>query len=135
MSERKPQDERDDLEPVVFPEAPGPRPAQGHDGEAKTAKETATPQAAMPVLVPQPNGKGALLSGGMPGNAGGGRPRDEFKAWLEGLMDDPDNRRVFETYLKAGNMKAWAIALKYTKSLPAQEIDAIHRIILEAVRE
>ncbi len=64
-----------------------------------------------------------------------GGPEDEFKSWLEGLMNDPDNRRVFESYLKAGNLKAWEFAAKYTKQLPAQAIDAVQRIILEAVRE
>lgn len=34
----------------------------------------------MPVLVPRENGRGALLTGGVPGNAGGGRPRSEVKA-------------------------------------------------------
>ncbi len=46
----------------------------------RTAKDTPK----QPTLIPQPNGKGALLSGGMPGNKGGG--------------DHPDNiRRAFRS--------------------------------------
>ena len=40
---------------------------------------------AMPILIPQPNGRGALLSGGMPGNAGGSGPApSELRARLRG---------------------------------------------------
>ena len=41
--------------------------------------KSATNSAKQPTLVPQPGGKGALLTGGVPGNKGGGRPPDEFK--------------------------------------------------------
>jgi hypothetical protein len=42
---------------------------------AKTAKKTAKNS-----LIPQPNGKGALLPGGQPGNKGGGRMKSEVRA-------------------------------------------------------
>lgn len=46
----------------------------------KTAKKSASAAGPRPPLVPQPNGRGALLAGGMPGNRGGtGRPRDEVR--------------------------------------------------------
>lgn len=42
----------------------------------------------MPALIPQPNGRGAIYRGGVPGNKGGGRPphaiRDNFRALLDG---------------------------------------------------
>ncbi len=41
-------------------------------------EETATTTPNLPVLVPRPGGRGALLSGGIPGNKGG-RPPNEFK--------------------------------------------------------
>jgi hypothetical protein len=38
-------------------------------------------------LIPQPNGKGALLSGGKPGNKGGtGRPRMELRDRMVGSL-------------------------------------------------
>lgn len=59
------------------------RAARGRGG--KTAKQTAT---ATPALVPQPNGRGALLSGGMPGNAGGpGRPPSIIRERLRGSYE------------------------------------------------
>ena len=36
-------------------------------------------------LVPQPGGRGALNSGGTPGNRGGGRPTNEFKSRMRAL--------------------------------------------------
>ncbi len=36
-------------------------------------------------LVPQPGGRGALNSGGTPGNRGGGRPSNEFKKCMRAL--------------------------------------------------
>ena len=51
----------------------------------KTTEQTATKSAKMPALVPRPDGRGALLSGGMPGNAGGGRPKDALVAQLRAI--------------------------------------------------
>ncbi|HJQ53475.1 MAG TPA: hypothetical protein VJ825_06495 [Gemmatimonadaceae bacterium] len=40
----------------------------------------------MPVLVPRPNGRGALYNGGTPGNKGGtGRPKEEVRERLVGI--------------------------------------------------
>lgn len=64
----------------------------------KATKSAGKSAASVPAKIPQPHG-GALLSGGMPGNAGGGRPPDEIRArlraigfekglpFLDGLMD------------------------------------------------
>lgn len=60
----------------------------------KTAKKSA-----MPVLVPRPDGRGALLSGGMPGNAGGGRLPDPIKEGLREIARDdvvPHLRRIVQ---------------------------------------
>jgi hypothetical protein len=46
----------------------------------KVAKKTAKKTPKLPALIPQPNGKGALLAGGLPGNKGGGRPPDAIRA-------------------------------------------------------
>lgn len=49
----------------------------------KTTGQSTKPQ---PVLIPRPDGRGALNSGGTPGNKGGtGRPRDVIReAYLQG---------------------------------------------------
>lgn len=70
----------------------GKRPRVRTNGDhrkppAKTAMKTA-----MPSLVHQPNGRGALLSGGVPGNSGGqlgrsGRKPDALREQLEGIWD------------------------------------------------
>jgi len=46
--------------------------------------------ARVPHLIPQPGGRGALLSGGRPGNPGGGRPPDQFKAMCRDLASKQD---------------------------------------------
>lgn len=55
-----------------------------------TAKKSATQKRAADAglsLIPQPNGKGALLSGGVPGNRGGlGRPRTELRERMCGSL-------------------------------------------------
>jgi hypothetical protein len=60
-------------------------------GKARLAgsrKETAKETAKALELIPQPNGRGALLSGGKPGNKGGGRTRSEVRdAYLLGAEE------------------------------------------------
>lgn len=54
----------------------------------KSAK-TATVTANTPALIPQANGRGALLTGGVPGNRGGpGRPPDAIREHLRGSFDE-----------------------------------------------
>jgi hypothetical protein len=51
----------------------------------KTPKQTASPSGLR--LIPQPNGKGALLAGGKPGNKGGtGRPPSAIRAQMRGSL-------------------------------------------------
>ena len=40
-----------------------------------------------PPLVPQPNGRGALYVGGVPGNAGGGRPTNDARKRLGEIVN------------------------------------------------
>ena len=49
----------------------------------KTTKETTTP-----VLVPRPDGRGALNSGGTPGNKGGGRPPNELRGSMREILEE-----------------------------------------------
>lgn len=59
---------------------------KGRKNSRKTARKTA---AALPALIPQPEGKGALLSGGVQGNAGGtGRPPSAVRAVLREAYED-----------------------------------------------
>jgi hypothetical protein len=72
----------------------------------KTAKKTAKPK---PRKIPQPNGKGALYAGGVPGNKGGtGRPSLLFKAWCEAILDDPKCRKQVEAILRDKTHAAFA---------------------------
>ena len=50
--------------------------------KAKTATKTA--------MVTQPGGRGALLAGGMPGNAGGGRPKEVWRAKVRTALEEAD---------------------------------------------
>ena len=93
----------------------------GRNG-SKTAKKRARP-----ALIPQPNGRGALLAGGMPGNKGGsGRPPDEFKQLCETLTLTAMRQHV-QTILTNPDhphfMRAleWASAHRYGK--PQQHMD------------
>ena len=53
----------------------------GSNGNGNSEKNS------VPALIPQPNGKGALYSGGVPGNKGGGRKKSEWLAKLEVAME------------------------------------------------
>lgn len=56
------------------------------NGNGKVAKELAKSR---PALVPQPNGRGALLAGGVRGHKGaGGRPPSELRALMRGKLQD-----------------------------------------------
>lgn len=90
----------------------------------KTAKKTAK---ARPALVPQPDGKGALLTGGMPGNAGGGRPPQALKDFLALLRKDPLAQAALETAARDSTSKnfsaAWKVASDYDDTRPAKKIE------------
>ena len=53
--------------------------------EPKSTKKTARPR-----KIVQPKGRGALYAGGVPGNKGGGRPPDEFKAKMAELASSDE---------------------------------------------
>jgi hypothetical protein len=76
--------------------------------KAKTAKKTA--KATTPALVPQPGGRGALYAGGVPGNAGGGRPADELKKKFRELVSDDTRIQLLDTILRDSEHKlfSWA---------------------------
>lgn len=60
----------------------------GAKSNGTNGKHPKTATSKLPALIPQPNGKGALLSGGMPGNAGGtGRPPNWLKDFCDELLD------------------------------------------------
>lgn len=91
----------------------------------KSATKTATP-----ALIPQPNGRGALLTGGVPGNKGGGRTPDAFKVLCQQLacsgaegvariMSKPD-AEDHPAYL--GALK-WATEHGYGKPKETQDVN------------
>lgn len=57
-------------------------------GRKKSRRKPAPGTAVVPTLVPRPDGKGALLSGGMPGNKGGGRPPSAIRATARNAFDE-----------------------------------------------
>lgn len=78
----------------------------------KSAKKSA--KAKKPKLVKRPNGAGALLSGGVPGNKGGtGRPPDEFKARMRELASAPAVERELVRVMKSARHREWMNALRY----------------------
>ncbi len=67
--------------PVTVPEA-------GSKGEG-TDLAISAPAAAIPHLIPRPDGRGALLSGGMPGNKGSrGRTPDAIREKLREIITE-----------------------------------------------
>lgn len=83
----------------------------------------------VPPLVPQPNGRGAIYQGGVPGNAGGGRPKDVVREklaelakgkgfrFLDELMDGKARFRLVGTCEKCGH--------EATEPLNKSEMDAM----------
>lgn len=69
-------------------------------GAAKGRKSTAESTAKTPTLRVPKHGGGKLKTGGTPGNKGGtGRPPNEFKAYLTGLVSREDVRLGVESIL------------------------------------
>lgn len=56
--------------------------------------------ATKPDLVTPAHGRGKLLTGGMPGNKGGGRPPDEFRALMRELASDEDSVAILRQILR-----------------------------------
>ena len=125
MSKRKPTPETGDLEPPVCPESatahppvpPTTSPVTGQEPPRKTAVETAGLS-----LIPQPHG-GALLSGGVPGNNGGGRKPKDFIAWCQEVIDDEKARGVYEARNRAGDLDVLKLAAAYAKGKPRETVE------------
>ena len=64
-----------------------------------------------PALVPQAHG-GALLSGGLPGNRGGGRTPDAFKRWCADQLAGPDREAAVEKVLRDSSHPAYSAMWK-----------------------
>jgi hypothetical protein len=62
--------------------------------------------------VPQPHG-GALNAGGTPGNKGGGRPKDEFKAICQRLASRDETIEAVTKILESPRHPAYLGALKW----------------------
>jgi hypothetical protein len=75
----------------------------------KTAGKTAGPK---PALVRRPNGS-ALYAGGVPGNPGGGRKPDEFKARMQELASHVERAGYVTKVLEDPKHPAWLGAVKY----------------------
>lgn len=73
---------------------------------AKTAKKTAKPR-----KVPQPNGRGALYAGGVPGNKGG-RPPNEHREWCQRLVSSRESEEAVQAVLGNPQHPAFAAMWK-----------------------
>ena len=83
-------------------------------GPVKPVKKSARKSPTMPTLIPQPNGRGALLSGGIPGlPSNGGRPRDEWKAQMRKLADAWQKQEVAGAVVADPSHPHWMSAGKY----------------------
>ena len=67
------------------------------------SNEEETP-AKTPVLRVPAHGGGLLFSGGVPGNRGGGRPKNDFGVWASSLRDTAD-RAAVEHALECGSVR------------------------------
>jgi hypothetical protein len=109
--------------------------------ESKTAEKS---PGELPALVPQAHG-GALLVGGLPGNAGGtGRPPEEFRNFLSRMRKDPKVQASLEKALNDPETRGFASALKvlteYDTEKPAErkhvegKVEVVVRIQAEGRR-
>lgn len=82
----------------------------------------------MPVLVPRPNGRGALLSGGVPGHDGSnaGRPTKAFKKFCRELAKSPDYQKAIEEAATSSTHENFIGAAKlvasFATSKPAKKV-------------
>lgn len=71
------------------------------------------------------HGNGALLVGGQPGNKGGGRPPEAFKAMLARLRESPELALSLEQAIQDHTGRGFASALKvltdYDTDKPAEK--------------
>jgi len=94
--------------------------------DEKTTKKTTTEN--LPELVQPKHGRGALRAGGTPGNKGGGRPPDEFKAAMRKLASSNQVLRHVRSVLNDPShpqfMAAWKWATErgYGKTPDSLEV-------------
>src|SRR2546423_1548009 len=89
----------------------------------KLAKKLAKPE-----KIPQPNGKGALYAGGVPGHrGGGGRPPDEFKKLCQELASGEKTvesiRKILDDKDHSQFMAAVRWASEHGYGKPSQPLD------------
>ena len=82
----------------------------------------------MPVLIPQPNGRGALLSGGVPGHDGSkaGRPKKAFKKFCRELASGEDFQEALKQAATSASHPNYVGAAKlvasFATSKPAKKV-------------
>ncbi len=99
-------------------------------------------ETANPTLVPQPGGRGALYSGGKPGNSGGGRPPSALRAVAREHLDErlEDLNTIAESSSVAAKDRVSAIALLakiglYDHGVGKRELNELMRGMAEVVKE
>ena len=104
-----------------------------------SAKKTAVKTAVKPSAKrPQPHG-GALNAGGTPGNRGGGRPKDEFKALMRQLVSCAPTETQLKTILSDAAhphfMRALDFATAHGYGRPTETVemgDSFASLVLQA---
>ena len=80
------------------------------------------------------HGKGELLTGGMPGNKGGGRPRNDevvpFRTFMQNIRDDPAARTALHEAAKDAESKAFGIAWKYATEYDPEKPAERHEVVV-----
>lgn len=76
----------------------------------ETASESATN---LPEKIPQENGRGALYAGGVPGNKGGGRTPDAFKAEMRKLVSHSARLKHLKSVLSNPDHPQFLAAYKF----------------------
>jgi hypothetical protein len=101
-------------------------------GKARLAgsrKETAKETAKALELIPQPNGRGALLSGGKPGNKGGGRTRSEVRdAYLLGA-EEALQQQAADKFLRYGLGAVKEVTVEAVREKVQQTLDIIQGLV------
>ena len=103
--------------------------AKSPKNKKQSATKTARKSASTPALIPQPNGRGALLSGGMPGNKGGGRTPDAVRHMaLDASIDEvvPKLRHIVRTSYEEANVISAGRELLKVAIPTKQEVDIMN---------
>ena len=109
----------------MVPKKPTKKAAAKRSKRPKTAKKSAPQADSTVTLIPQPNGRGALLSGGMPGNRGGtGRPKNELRELLRDFAWEklPGFRAQWDALTPDQQVRALDLALKYGVGTQSEQV-------------